>query len=98
MGVNWGSPAVGRASRSRKDDGVASRRERSPRWLDPPQGDAAGPDSRLVRLAVSAGKEGDREAMHFLYVRFAPDLLRYVNSLVKDAHDAEDIVQNVFAK
>lgn len=56
------------------------------------------PDSQLVQMAVSAAKEGDREAVHFLYVRYGPDLLRYVNSFVKDDHEAEDIVQNVFAK
>ena len=56
------------------------------------------PDSRLVQQAVRRAKDGDREAMHFLYVRYAPDLNRYVNSFVRDPHEAEDIVQNVFAK
>lgn len=56
------------------------------------------PDSRLVQQAVRHAKEGDREAMHFLYVRYAPDLNRYVNSFVRDPHEAEDIVQNVFTK
>ena len=55
-------------------------------------------DSRLVQDAVRRTKEGDREALHFLYVRYAPDLLRYVNSFVQDRHGAEDIVQSVFAK
>jgi RNA polymerase sigma-70 factor (ECF subfamily) len=56
------------------------------------------PDSQLVQMAVSAAKEGDQEAVHFLYVRYGPDLLRYVNSFVQDDHESEDIVQNVFAK
>lgn len=55
-------------------------------------------DTELVQKAVSAAKTGDREALHFLYVRYSPELLRYVNSFVKDSHEAEDIVQNVFAK
>lgn len=55
-------------------------------------------DSRLVQAAVRHAKEGDREALHFLYVRYAADLLRYVNSIVQDPHESEDIVQNVFAK
>ena len=55
-------------------------------------------DSVLVQRAVRRAKEGDGEALHFLYVRYAPDLLRYVNSFVHDSHEAEDIVQNVFAK
>lgn len=55
-------------------------------------------ESRLVHEAVAAAKQGDQEALHFLYVRYAPELQRYVNSFVKDLHEAEDIVQSVFAK
>jgi RNA polymerase sigma-70 factor (ECF subfamily) len=55
-------------------------------------------DSRLVQDAVRRAQVGDQEAMHFLYVRYAPDLLRYVNSFVHDHHEAEDITQNIFAK
>ena len=61
-------------------------------------GKAERPDSRLVRAAVRRAQQGDREALHFLYVRYAPDLLRYVNSFLHDHHEAEDVVQNVFAK
>jgi RNA polymerase sigma-70 factor (ECF subfamily) len=32
------------------------------------------------------------------YVRFAADVRRYVQSIVHDAHDAEDITHNVFLK
>lgn len=56
------------------------------------------PEGRLVQRAVGRAKEGDREALHFLYVRYAPDLIRYVNSFVHDGHEAEDIVQDVFVK
>lgn len=59
---------------------------------------AAWSDTRLVRQAVRRAKEGNRDALHFLYVRYAADLNRYVNSFVGDPHEAEDIVQNVFAK
>ncbi|MGZ8665944.1 MAG: RNA polymerase sigma factor [Solirubrobacterales bacterium] len=55
-------------------------------------------DSRLVADAVSRAKEGDTEALHFLYVRYAPDVLGYVMSIVKDHHEAEDITQDVFIK
>jgi RNA polymerase sigma-70 factor (ECF subfamily) len=55
-------------------------------------------DSALVRRAVSRAQEGDREAFHFLYVRYADDVLRYVRGFVKDFHEAEDITQNVFMK
>jgi RNA polymerase sigma-70 factor, ECF subfamily len=55
-------------------------------------------DSRLVQRAVERAQAGDREGLHFLYVRFSPDVLRYVDSIVHDHHEAEDITQNVFAK
>jgi RNA polymerase sigma-70 factor (ECF subfamily) len=55
-------------------------------------------DSRMVQRAVARAKVGDAEGVHFLYVRYSPDVLRYVNSFVKDHHEAEDITQNVFAK
>lgn len=59
---------------------------------------AAGRDSRLVQRAVERAQAGDGEGLHFLYVRFAPDVQRYVASFVRDNHEAEDITQNVFAK
>jgi RNA polymerase sigma-70 factor (ECF subfamily) len=55
-------------------------------------------DSELVQQAVRRAQDGDGEALHYLYVRYALDLLRYVNSFVQDRHEAEDIVQNVFVK
>jgi RNA polymerase sigma-70 factor, ECF subfamily len=61
-------------------------------------GNKADEDSRLVQDAVRRAKTGDREALQFLYLRYAPDLQRYVNSFVHDHHEAEDITQNVFAK
>jgi RNA polymerase sigma-70 factor (ECF subfamily) len=57
-----------------------------------------GNDSKLVRAAIARAQEGDIEALHFLYVRYADDVLNYVKSLVKDHHEAEDITQNVFLK
>jgi RNA polymerase sigma-70 factor (ECF subfamily) len=55
-------------------------------------------DSRLVQDAVKHAKAGDPEGLHFLYLRYAPDVQRYVNSVVHDSHEAEDITQGVFAK
>jgi len=57
-----------------------------------------GTDSQLVMTAVKRAQKGDMEAIHFLYVRYADDVLRYVRSFVHDHHEAEDITQNVFAK
>ncbi len=55
-------------------------------------------DSKLVQEAVAYAKAGDPEGLQFLYLRYGPDLTRYVNSVVHDLHEAEDITQNVFAK
>ncbi len=54
--------------------------------------------SQLTRQAVARAKAGDSEGLHYLYVRYADDVLRYVTSFVRDPHEAEDITQNVFAK
>ena len=55
-------------------------------------------NSRLVSDAVRRAQAGDSEGLHFLYVRYAPDVQRYIASFVHDHHEAEDITQNVFAK
>ncbi|MGN6257830.1 MAG: RNA polymerase sigma factor [Solirubrobacterales bacterium] len=47
---------------------------------------------------MAQAKAGDSEGLHYLYVRYADDVLRYVASFVRDHHEAEDITQNVFAK
>jgi RNA polymerase sigma-70 factor, ECF subfamily len=59
---------------------------------------SGGADSEIVREAVAQAKEGSSEALHFLYVRYYPDVLRYVRKLLKDDYEAEDIAQNVFMK
>jgi len=63
--------------------------------------DSPGSDNgtgNLTREAVARAKAGDREGLHYLYVRYADDVLRYVTGLIRDHHEAEDITQNVFAK
>jgi RNA polymerase sigma-70 factor, ECF subfamily len=48
--------------------------------------------------AIAAAKRGEWDGIHYLYVRYADDVLGYVRSMVRDHHEAEDITQNVFAK
>jgi RNA polymerase sigma-70 factor (ECF subfamily) len=55
-------------------------------------------NSRLVSQAVKRAQAGDREALGFLYARFAENVLGYVSSIVRDHHEAEDVTQHVFAK
>lgn len=63
-----------------------------------PGASSAGDDSRLTKLAVAKAKAGDPEGIHYLYVRYADDVRRYVATFVKDQYEAEDITHNVFAK
>ena len=53
---------------------------------------------RRVKLAVARAKEGDREALRFLYVQYSQNVYGYVRSIVHDEHEAEDVTQHVFAK
>jgi RNA polymerase sigma-70 factor (ECF subfamily) len=54
--------------------------------------------TRLVSRAVKRAQAGDREAIGFLYARYADNVHGYVRSIVHDEHEAEDITQQVFAK
>ena len=50
------------------------------------------------RRAIGAAKAGDWDALHYLYARYADDVRRFVQSIVRNRHDAEDITHEVFAK
>jgi RNA polymerase sigma-70 factor (ECF subfamily) len=52
----------------------------------------------LIARAVARAKEGDREAVRFLYLRYADNVYGYVRSIVRDDYEAEDVTQHVFAK
>ena len=57
------------------------------------------PEMRLrTRLAVARAKEGDQDALRFLYVSYVHNIYGYVRSIVRDDHEAEDVTQHVFAK
>jgi RNA polymerase sigma-70 factor (ECF subfamily) len=58
----------------------------------------AGASHRLVESAIALAKEGDTAALHYLYLRYADAVNRYIQSIVRDPHEAEDITQTVFAK
>jgi RNA polymerase sigma-70 factor, ECF subfamily len=51
-----------------------------------------------TRLAVARAKEGDQDAVRYLYVSYSHNIYGYVRSIVRDDHEAEDITQHVFAK
>lgn len=54
--------------------------------------------NRAVNHAVAQAKEGDREALRYLYIRYADHVYGYVLSIVRDEHEAEDVTQQLFAK
>src|ERR1700753_3826044 len=51
-----------------------------------------------TRLAVARAKQGDEEALRYLYVSYSHNIYGYVRSIVRDDHEAEDVTQHVFAK
>ncbi len=53
---------------------------------------------RAVAQAVVRAKQGDQDAIRFLYLRYADNVYGYVASIVRDEHEAEDVTQQVFAK
>jgi RNA polymerase sigma-70 factor (ECF subfamily) len=56
-------------------------------------------DSReLEREAIAAAKAGEWDALSYLYSRYADDVCRFVQSIVRDRHEAEDITHDVFVK
>jgi len=57
-----------------------------------------GAGEQLVRAAVDRARDGDVEALRFLYLRYADMVFSYVCSIVNDEHAAEDITQIVFSR
>jgi RNA polymerase sigma-70 factor (ECF subfamily) len=57
------------------------------------------PDAmRQVRLAILRAKQGERDAIRLLYVRYAENVYGYVASILRDEKEAEDLTQHVFLK
>jgi RNA polymerase sigma-70 factor, ECF subfamily len=61
-------------------------------------GNAAGAGEGLVRSAVERARDGDKEALRFLYLRYSDLVFSYVCSIVSDEHSAEDVTQIVFSR
>lgn len=54
--------------------------------------------TREVRLAIARAKEGDRDAIRLLYIRYSDNVYGYIRSIVRDDKEAEDLTQHVFMK
>jgi len=53
---------------------------------------------REVKLALVRARDGDRDAIRFLYTTYSDNVYGYVRSIIRDDHEAEDVTQHVFAK
>jgi RNA polymerase sigma-70 factor (ECF subfamily) len=74
-------------------------RRTSPACFRPKTSLEHSPDTdRIVSLAVARAKQGDRDAVRYLYLRYSDNVYGYVRSIVRDEHEAEDVTQHVFAK
>jgi RNA polymerase sigma-70 factor (ECF subfamily) len=51
-----------------------------------------------VVRAVARAKQGDQAALRYLYTRFSGNVYGYARSIVRNDHDAEDVVQQVFTR
>ncbi len=51
-----------------------------------------------IARAVARAKSGDDDAIRFLYLRYKDNVYGYVLSILRDAHEAEDVTQTVFVK
>ena len=62
-----------------------------------PAGEKNDRDPAIAR-AVARAKSGDNDAIRFLYLRYKDNVYGYVLSILRDAHEAEDVTQTVFIK
>lgn len=53
---------------------------------------------RLVARAVRRAQAGDRDALEFLYARYADDVYGCVRSIIDDRDEADDVTRYVFTK
>jgi RNA polymerase sigma-70 factor, ECF subfamily len=96
MANSMGSAALAdhiRVEADRMQSANQSGRLHRRRTLEPQPG-----GERLVLDAVIRAKVGDRDALRFLYLRYADNVYGYVCSIVRDEHEAEDVTQQIFAK
>jgi RNA polymerase sigma-70 factor (ECF subfamily) len=55
-------------------------------------------DERMLNRAIMQARDGDRDALRYLYVRYADKVYGHVRGYIRDDSEAEDVTQQVFAK
>jgi RNA polymerase sigma-70 factor (ECF subfamily) len=105
VSIETSHPAVVRLPRcesssefNRRADALERTRSQGPSFRRRGQiADESG-DVDVIARAVALAKEGDGDAVRYLYVRFGDAVYTYVSTIVNDPHEAEDVTQQVFAK
>src|SRR3954466_11866006 len=59
---------------------------------------ADGPSKSELSRVIARAKQGDNNAIHWLYVNYSDNVYGYARSILRDEHEAEDIRQQVFAR
>jgi RNA polymerase sigma-70 factor, ECF subfamily len=57
-----------------------------------------GPSKSELSRVIARAKQGDSNAIHWLYVNYSDNVYGYARSILRDEHEAEDIRQQVFAR
>ena len=57
-----------------------------------------GPSKTELSRVIARAKQGDSNAIHWLYVNYSDNVYGYARSILRDEHEAEDIRQQVFAR
>src|SRR3954471_22296062 len=55
-------------------------------------------DEKGLKLAIALAKAGEASGIEYLYNRYADNVFSYVQAILRDSYDAEDVTQQVFAK
>ena len=66
--------------------------------IDPAVAPGSQEESGLVRKAIRHAKQGDPEALHFLYVRYATELLDCLGGESGGGRETEELTQKVFSR
>src|SRR5258705_13073704 len=57
-----------------------------------------GPSRSDLSRVIARAKQGDNDAIHWLYVNYSDNVYGYARSILRDEYEAEDIRQQVFAR
>jgi RNA polymerase sigma-70 factor (ECF subfamily) len=87
-----GQVAVRRAADRLEATAARTGYRRRRQLVHPPDADA------LVAAATERARDGDDDALRLIYLLYADNVFGYVQAIVRDEHDAEDITSEVFAR